>query len=245
MLTLRGKISVVNLDPVVGAAMNERRPAVYGGNDGANATTSRRRTPPRAALRRVPQPSIGSPASREAGAEAVLGLQRSAGNRVVTALLQGMPPSARTLAVQRAVGFEFETGTEVMRLNPPGRSLSRAQARGRSKLPDKAVTPVSTELWNEDKVKLTGDQSADGTTHIEWVLEPPFDESDAGRVDLDKTMDNLKDIVDSMIAMANQTKIRAKTKAGDDKGWLRASEFGRGMPRNVLISPTTTVNAEP
>lgn len=38
---LRGEIRLVNLDPVVGAESNKRRPAVIVSNDGANATAAR------------------------------------------------------------------------------------------------------------------------------------------------------------------------------------------------------------
>ncbi|HET6915764.1 MAG TPA: type II toxin-antitoxin system PemK/MazF family toxin [Acidimicrobiales bacterium] len=38
---LRGEIRLVNLDPVVGAEANMRRPAVIVSNDGANATATR------------------------------------------------------------------------------------------------------------------------------------------------------------------------------------------------------------
>jgi mRNA interferase MazF len=38
---LRGEIRLVNLDPVVGAEANKRRPAVIVSNDGANATAAR------------------------------------------------------------------------------------------------------------------------------------------------------------------------------------------------------------
>jgi mRNA interferase MazF len=37
----RGEIRMVNLDPVVGAEANKRRPAVIVSNDGANATAAR------------------------------------------------------------------------------------------------------------------------------------------------------------------------------------------------------------
>lgn len=38
---LRGEIRLVNLDPVVGAEANKRRPAVIVSNDGANAIAAR------------------------------------------------------------------------------------------------------------------------------------------------------------------------------------------------------------
>jgi mRNA interferase MazF len=38
---LRGEIRLVNLDPVIGAEANKRRPAVIVSNDGANATAGR------------------------------------------------------------------------------------------------------------------------------------------------------------------------------------------------------------
>ena len=38
---LRGEIRLVNLDPVLGAEANKRRPAVIVSNDGANATAGR------------------------------------------------------------------------------------------------------------------------------------------------------------------------------------------------------------
>ena len=38
---LRGEIRLVNLDPVVGAEADKRRPAVIVSNDGANATAAR------------------------------------------------------------------------------------------------------------------------------------------------------------------------------------------------------------
>jgi mRNA interferase MazF len=38
---LRGEIRLVNLDPVVGAEANKRRPAVIVSNDSANATAAR------------------------------------------------------------------------------------------------------------------------------------------------------------------------------------------------------------
>jgi mRNA interferase MazF len=38
---LRGEIRLVNLDPVVGAEANKRRPAVIVSNDGDNATAAR------------------------------------------------------------------------------------------------------------------------------------------------------------------------------------------------------------
>lgn len=37
----RGEIRLVNLDPVIGAEANKRRPAVLVSNDGANATAAR------------------------------------------------------------------------------------------------------------------------------------------------------------------------------------------------------------
>lgn len=40
---LRGEIRLVNLDPVVGAEANRRRPAVIVSNDAANATAARLR----------------------------------------------------------------------------------------------------------------------------------------------------------------------------------------------------------
>jgi mRNA interferase MazF len=38
---LRGEIRLVNLDPVIGAEANKRRPAVIVSNDGANTTAAR------------------------------------------------------------------------------------------------------------------------------------------------------------------------------------------------------------
>lgn len=38
---LRGEIRLVNLDPVIGAEVNKRRPAAIVSNDGANATAAR------------------------------------------------------------------------------------------------------------------------------------------------------------------------------------------------------------
>lgn len=38
---IRGEIRLVNLDPVMGAEANKRRPAVLVSNDGANATAAR------------------------------------------------------------------------------------------------------------------------------------------------------------------------------------------------------------
>lgn len=38
---IRGEIRLVNLDPVIGAEANKRRPAVLVSNDGANATAAR------------------------------------------------------------------------------------------------------------------------------------------------------------------------------------------------------------
>jgi mRNA interferase MazF len=38
---LRGEIRLVNVDPVIGAEANKRRPAVIVSNDGANATAAR------------------------------------------------------------------------------------------------------------------------------------------------------------------------------------------------------------
>lgn len=38
---IRGEIRLVNLDPVIGAEANKRRPAILVSNDGANATASR------------------------------------------------------------------------------------------------------------------------------------------------------------------------------------------------------------
>jgi len=38
---LRGEVRLVNLDPVIGAEANKRRPAVVVSNDGANATAAR------------------------------------------------------------------------------------------------------------------------------------------------------------------------------------------------------------
>ena len=38
---LRGEICLVDLDPVIGAEANKRRPAVLVSNDGANATAAR------------------------------------------------------------------------------------------------------------------------------------------------------------------------------------------------------------
>lgn len=156
--------------------------------------------------------------------EALLALQRSAGNAAVASLLderrnrQGSPigglqtqagnearsrvfaanpkappamsatgpgprPASRTLAVQRSVGYEFETSWYV----------SKADGSAFDK-----YDPIFTGVgW-----RMEADTPSEGTSDVEFVVKPPLEETNAGRNTLHQVLPAIQAHFQNMIGAA-------------------------------------------
>jgi len=145
--------------------------------------------------------------------------------------------------IRRAVGFEFEVGNwTVERID---RSLWWTETSGRTPIPTADVDPYPGTIATAGPWLFTGDQSNDGTTHIEWVMERPVEETDAGRAELVKRMDRLQAENDDLIATRAQAKIVRKH---EDKGDMLTQRYrGQhvGLPKNVLVEPWPSLRGEP
>lgn len=154
--------------------------------------------------------------------------------------------------IRRKVGFEFESSTWTLeRLMPHKTSLTWRETSGRDPIAKSDIAPVDTtnavKTWG--KLKLTGDRSSDGSTHIEWVIDPPVVESDAGRAELARIMDQLRAMNDALIGDRDNAKIkRLKTNLSPPTDFVtryRASNAGFGLPKTLLVEPWGSMSAEP
>ena len=91
-----------------------------------------------------------------------------------------------------------------------------------------------------------GDRGDEGT-HIEWVIDPPVDETDAGRAELIKTMDKLSEINTALTSKEGDARIKRRTtnnvananfEPRDRLSWL-----GFGLPKTVLVRPWASMTA--
>jgi Domain of unknown function (DUF4157) len=162
------------------------------------------------------------------------------------------PAGAPVGRIRRKVGFEFEVGLWTLeKLADYKTSLTGRETSGKD-LIDKADTwavDTNTPIKSWGKLKLTGDKAADATTHIEWVIDPPCDETDAGRAELIKTMDKMFAINTALINNeGNATIKRRKTNNPADTAFekrYRLSWLGFGLPKTVLVRPFGEMEAEP
>jgi Domain of unknown function (DUF4157) len=154
--------------------------------------------------------------------------------------------------IRRKVGFEFEVGQWTLeKLADHKTSLTRRETGGDDMLLKADTWAVDTnapiKTWG--KLNLMGDKAADATTHIEWVIDPPCDETDAGRAELAKTMDQLSTINTALISNeGNATIKRRKTNNPADTNFekrYRLSWLGFGLPKRVLVRPFGEMEAEP
>jgi hypothetical protein len=161
-------------------------------------------------------------------------------------------PSAPVGRIRRKVGFEFEVGSWSMeQLASHKTSLSWKETSGRVPINknDTWAVDINTPVNSWGKLKLMGDKAADASTHIEWVIDPPVDETDTGRAELAAIMDQLLAVTQAM------TKQRAKATIERRNSNLphdlttsrryRASWIGFGLPKTTLVQPFATMEAEP
>ena len=112
--------------------------------------------------------------------------------------------------VSRAVGFEFEVGSWT--LERIDRSLSWQETGGYTPIPNADVDPFAGTIAKAGPLEFTGDQSDDGSTHLEWVMTRPVEETDAGHAELETTMDRLEAINSDIIAKPTRPRSSARTR---------------------------------
>lgn len=143
--------------------------------------------------------------------------------------------------VRRAVGFEFEVGKWTV--EKIDRSLSWKETGGWDAIPDGDVAPFGGVIANAGPWRFTGDTSNDGSTHLEWVMASPVEETDAGRDELEQRMDALYLYNEQLMAAhPKKAKIRRQS-PGLETRRVRGSEVG--LPKHVLVQPWATMEAEP
>lgn len=145
--------------------------------------------------------------------------------------------------IRRAVGFEFEVGSWT--LERIDRSLSWQETGGYTPIPNADVDPYAGTIAKAGPLEFTGDQSDDGSTHIEWVMTKPVEETDAGRAELERTMDRLEALNNALIAKRDKAKIKRSNE--DNNGMISHRYRGQtvGLPKNVLVQPWGELRGEP
>lgn len=152
------------------------------------------------------------------GPQAILGLQASAGNRAVSRMLArralrapGTGDTAQP-AIQRSVGFEFETGYKLQKKNK----------YGNYKRLDKGE--VVQDLG--DGLKVTADTTSVGDSVVEMVLDPPVDEAEPEK--FETALKTFKKAGDEFDAIKEKNPSRHKL-----------SDVTSG-PTNVAVTPKET-----
>jgi hypothetical protein len=103
-------------------------------------------------------------------------LRRLGGNRAVADLARRHRAGASRAVVQRAVGFEFETGWLVRRTAAQQTWLKKKDQIG--------------PTWGG--FKLEADEAEEGKSEIEFIVHPPVPETGPGYASLDATMTNME-----------------------------------------------------
>ena len=155
----------------------------------------------------------------------------------LTHVVQQKPDSK---VIQRDVGFEFECGAWKMeKLNA---NLSDQQKVGATSVPEDQVDDVdkSAVIHQGNGFKMEAD-IGDRGSHIEFVLDPPFKENSSGKKALSSTMKSLKKFGDKLLAMQSNASIHVDNVVGSS---FLSKDIGATDP-NILIHPSTTLQAEP
>jgi Domain of unknown function (DUF4157) len=146
--------------------------------------------------------------------------------------------------IRRAVGFEFEVGSWTVEHIRNDRSLSWQETSGFTPIPTADVEPRDGVIAGTAWWAFTGDQSHDNTTHLEWVMKTPVQETDAGRVELERRMGSLRRLSDDMIAKRSKAKIVRHHEENGKRTSQRYRGQTIGLPKNVLIEPKLQMEAE-
>ncbi len=184
---------------------------------------------------RTPQPTGQDSLSiqHDLGAETILRLQRTVGNRAAQRLIETSfvqrqlgrtvrkPPKKPTApapiqqqadpdVVQRAVGFEFQTNWGIVEKVP------KKSAFGRTKSEYRPFNKGET-LHHYQGYKLTADEA--GTelgAEIEWVVDPPLPDSMPIN-QVDQLMQSLENLVAQFVTMQNQDRFMLDSITGDPR----------------------------
>jgi hypothetical protein len=147
--------------------------------------------------------------------------------------------AART--VRRAVGFEFEVGTwQVLAVNRPP---DQAQRDGNALIPH-----VELATFTKDHVLHAGrgfnlkpDEASDGSWHLEFVVEPPFQETTKERARVKSVMKSIERFAARLLAAGPDAVIQIQ---GHDGEWLLSEEIGLN-DGGWLIKPYGDITGEP
>ncbi len=147
---------------------------------------------------------------------------------------------ART--VRRAVGFEFEVGS--WSLEALGVKPDAAKLAGTTAIPDADTANRLTKdfvVHKGSNFNLKPDQADDGSWHMEFVVEPPFQETSSGRSKLKSTMKAIEKFNDKLIDKGSDATI---IRAGSNDARLLSEKAGL-TGKGVLITPHTDMKGEP
>lgn len=144
----------------------------------------------------------------------------------------------KSMPVQRKLGFEFECGLWGMKkLDNPltDQQKSGAQAVPAGEVRDNGFTKADV-IFAGRGFNLKPDQGEDGY-HIEFVVEPPVEESRSGRSSLKNSMDALKNLGDRLLS------IPTPVRTSDGGVYFAGSAFGGS--NDVLFIKRGYMEAEP
>lgn len=131
-----------------------------------------------------------TPAAVPAGVQGrVLALQRAVGNQAVAAVLRRPAPpppvsAASGPVVQRAVGFEFETGWRVWDRSPVRTWELAGGVQSGLPRPEPKPLAKKDEVYAGDGFKVEADEAGGGEAELEFVVHPPVPADSNGQEDL-------------------------------------------------------------
>jgi hypothetical protein len=171
----------------------------------------------------------------------LLDLQVTAGNAAVSRLVR-----ERSIAIQRKVGFEFETSGKGWTVGVPKKPLTFTQMEDPSLTSNVLKKPVITKgksLMRGQHYELQADESnvAGAHPHIEFVTTlPPFEETDQGRQELVDSLKHLRSVMDHLESRrTNMGFIRVRDIPGGTEALPGSGVMPEGAS-NLTFSPQVT-----
>ncbi|TND02442.1 MAG: hypothetical protein FD123_4115, partial [Bacteroidetes bacterium] len=149
--------------------------------------------------------------------------------------MKNTSPAQRQPVVQRALGFEFETGWKVWDYTP----VRIWELGGRmGKAPDPAPLKKKDMVHNGAGFKVEADEAGGGEAELEFIIHPPVETDMRGKIDLYKRMYAATTLGDQLLRKGNEIKgafrmNQATGVLGDQKFLIRPGDDVMGARPQV------------
>ncbi len=171
----------------------------------------------------------------------IMQIQRTIGNQATQQLLNRKPKPQSDIdgdadpnAIQRAVGFEFQTNWGV---------IEKEEGRGLFGRTTRKPFPKGTVLHDYNAFKMTADEaSTELGAEIEWVVDPPIPETVTPQV-VDQMMQNLENVVAPLVAAQGQNQFTLDQVTNDPRHAtieVQPNIKGNDNAQNMKSNPQVT-----